>query len=172
VAPYTLIPWGHNILVFTKSKSLEEAMFYIQKVLENGWSRLELTKFIKEDLYGKSGVAPNNFATTLTDTQSLLAKEITKDPYTFDFIASSLRNKYLETELEDALTKNITEFLLELGQGFAYMGRQVKLKVGRKTYKLDLLFYHVKLRCYIAIDLKLANLTQKTLVSWGYMFLP
>jgi predicted nuclease of restriction endonuclease-like (RecB) superfamily len=150
----TLIPWGHNILIFTKSNSLEEAMFYIQQTIENGWSRSDLTKFILDDLYHKHGTSQNNFNMTLPDIQSALATEITKDPYNFDFTSCDLRTKFLETELEDALINHITEFLLEMGKGFAYYGRQIKLKAGTKKLKLDLLFYHVNLHCYVVVELK------------------
>jgi predicted nuclease of restriction endonuclease-like (RecB) superfamily len=133
--PCTLIPWGQNILIFTKSKSLEEAIFYVQQTIQNGWSRSALTKQIKDNLYHKQGASPNNFKTTLPDLQSAKATGMTRDPYNFDFAAAALRDGYKEKELEDALTKNITDFLIELGQGFAYMGRQIKLTVAR--YSLE-----------------------------------
>jgi predicted nuclease of restriction endonuclease-like (RecB) superfamily len=162
-----MVPWGQNILIFTKSKSPEEAIFYLQQTIQNGWSRSELTKQIKDNLYHKRGASPNNFETTLPDLQSAIATEMTRDPYNFDFAAAALRDGYKEKELEDALTKNITDFLIELGQGFAYMGRQIKLTVGKKTFKLDLLFYNVKLHCYIAIDLKTGVFDSKDIGQLG-----
>ncbi|MDR0853370.1 MAG: PDDEXK nuclease domain-containing protein [Clostridiales Family XIII bacterium] len=154
---YALIPWGHNILIFTKSKSIDEAMFYLQQTVKNGWSRSELTKQIKDNLYHKLGTSQNNFNMTLPDIQSALATEITKDPYNFDFTSCDLRAKFQESELEDALINHISEFLLEMGNGFAYYGRQVKLNVGTKQLKLDLLFYHVNLHCYVAVELKIGE---------------
>jgi predicted nuclease of restriction endonuclease-like (RecB) superfamily len=149
-----LVPWSHNIIISGKSKGYDEASFYIQQSIENNWSSRQLAKQIKDDVYSKHGIAPNNFQLTLPDWQSGLAVEITKDPYNFDFTSSDLRDRYQETELEDALIRHITEFLLELGTGFAYLGRQIKLNVGAKKKKLDLLFYHVNLHCYVAVELK------------------
>ena len=122
------IPWGHNLRIIIQCKSIEEAFFYIHKTIENGWSRI------------------------LPTVQSDLAQELLKDPYNFDFL--TLTDSYKERELENALTDNITKFLIELGAGFAYVGRQIPLKVGNKEFYLDLLFYHLKLRCYIVIELK------------------
>jgi len=160
-----MIPWGHNIRIFTSAKSLEEAMFYMQQTIAGNWGRAELAKQIKENLYLKRGKAPNNFELLLPEPQSDLAAEITKDPYNFDF--TGLTGTYIETELEDALTNNVTQFLIELGKGFAYVGRQIKLKVGRKTFKLDLLFYHTVLHCYIVVDLKTGDFDPKDVGQVG-----
>ena len=161
----TLIPWGHNIRIFTNAKSLEEAIFYIQQTIAGNWGRAELAKQIKEKLYLKHGKAPNNFELLLPEPQSGLAEEITKDPYNFDF--TGLTGTYIEAELEDALTNNVTHFLIELGKGFAYVGRQIKLKVGRKTFKLDLLFYHTVLYCYVVVDLKTGDFDPKDVGQVG-----
>jgi len=150
--PIFQIPWGHHILIFTKCKSIQEAIFYVQKTIENGWSRAVLMNFMDAGLYGAQGKALTNFSRLLPEVQSDLANEIVKDPYNFDFL--TLSDDYKERELEDALTTNITKFLTELGQGFAYVGKQVPVKIGKKDRFIDLLFYHLKLRCYVVIELK------------------
>jgi predicted nuclease of restriction endonuclease-like (RecB) superfamily len=162
----TLIPWGHNIQIFTKSKSRDEALFYVQQTIENGWSRAILMNFMSANLYKAKSNVPNNFPVQLPEPQSDLAAEILKDPYNFDFI--TLTKGYKEKELEDALTANITKFLLELGQGFAYVGRQFPLNVGGDEFALDLLFYHLKLRCYVAIELKAGKFSPKDLGQLGF----
>jgi predicted nuclease of restriction endonuclease-like (RecB) superfamily len=146
------IPWGHNILIFTKSKSINEANFYIQQTIENGWSRDILGLQIKSDLYSRQGKAITNFSKSLPAVNSDLARQLLKDPYNFDFL--TLTEPYKERELENALVENITKFLLELGTGFAYMGRQVPMIVGGQEYFIDLLFYHLKLRAFVVIELK------------------
>ncbi len=146
------IPWGHNILIFTKAMTIAEAYFYIQKTIENGWSRDILGLQIKGDLYNRQGKAITNFKLTLPDNSSDLAHQILKDPYNFDFLA--LTENYKERELENALVDNVTKFLLELGTGFAYVGKQVPMMVGGQEYFIDLLFYHLKLRAFIVIELK------------------
>jgi len=154
------IPWGHQILIFTKCKSVKEAIFYINKTIQNAWSRSVLTHHLELNLYGREGKAVNNFAATLPAPQSDLAMQTLKDPYIFDLMA--LTEKYNERELEDALTENITKFLLELGQGFAYVGRQVPLNIDGTDYSVDLLFYHLKLRCYVVIELKTVKFVPET----------
>lgn len=146
------IPWGHHICIFTKCSNPEQAVFYIQKTLANNWSRSVLLNMIDADLYEAQGKALTNFSQILPDTQGDLAQQITKDPYIFDFL--SLTEGYREKELEDALTENITKFLLELGSGFAYVGRQVRLEIGEEEFFADLLFYHLKLRCFVVVELK------------------
>lgn len=148
----TQIPWGHNILIITKAHSIAEAYFYIQKTIENGWSRDILGLQIKSDLYNRQGKAITNFKLTLPDNSSDLAHQILKDPYNFDFL--TLTENYKERELENALVDNVTKFLLELGTGFAYVGKQVPMMVGGQEYFIDLLFYHLKLRAFIVIELK------------------
>jgi len=146
------IPWGHHIQIFTKCKSVKEALFYVRKTVENGWSRAVLMNFLDADLYQKQGKALNNFDRLLPEVQSDLAKEVLKDPYNFDFL--TLTENYRERELEAALSANITKMLLELGKGFAFVGRQVPIKAGNKDLFMDMLFYHLKLRCYIVVELK------------------
>lgn len=146
------IPWGHHIYIFTKCPNPQQAIFYIQKTLANNWSRSVLLNMIDAGLYEAQGKALTNFTQILPDTQGDLAQEITKDPYVFDFLA--LTKGYRERELEDALTENITKFLMELGSGFAYVGRQIRLEIGDEEFFADLLFYHLKLRCYVVIELK------------------
>ena len=150
--PIFQIPWFHHVQIFTKCKSVQEALFYVQKTIENGWSRAVLMNFLEADLYSAQGKSLNNFSRLLPEPQSDLAREIIKDPYNFDFLA--LTENYKEKELEDALTDNITKFLLELGQGFAYIGRQVPVRIGKKERFIDLLFYHTELHCYVVIELK------------------
>ena len=150
--PIFQIPWRHHIEIFTKSKSVKEALFYVQKTIENGWSRAVLMNFMEADLFSAQGKALTNFSRLLPEPQSDLANEIVKDPYNFDFI--TLTEPYRERELEDALTENITKFLVELGQGFAYVGRQVPVSIGETVRFIDLLFYHLELRCFVVIELK------------------
>ena len=152
VSQIFMIPWGHNIAIIQKCKNIDEAIYYVQNTLKNGISRSVLVHQIESNLYERNGKALTNFENTLPPIQSDLAKETTKDPYNFDFI--TLTNDYQEKELEDALTQNITNFLLELGSGFAFVGRQYKLNVGGDEFKIDLLFYHIKLKCYVVVELK------------------
>ena len=139
-------------IILNKIKNIDEAIYYVQNTLKNGISRNVLIHQIESNLFERNGKALTNFENTLPPLQSDLAKEITKDPYIFDFI--TLTDDYQERELEDALTQNITNFLLELGSGFAFVGRQYKLIVGGDEFKIDLLFYHIKLKCYVVVELK------------------
>lgn len=148
----TQIPWGHNIAIITKIKNIEEAIFYVQKTIQNNWSRAVLTHHIESNLYQREGKAINNFQATLPEPQSDLARQTIKDPYNFDFL--TLREKHDEQELESALISHVTQFLLELGAGFSYIGRQYRLEVAGDDFFLDLLFYHVKLHCYVVVELK------------------
>jgi predicted nuclease of restriction endonuclease-like (RecB) superfamily len=150
--PVAQIPWGHNILIFSKSKSADEAEFYAGQTLQNGWSRNVLSLQINANLFQRQGKAIHNFQNTLPEITSDLAHQMIKDPYQFDFLA--LTDNYKERELENALVNNITNFLLELGSGFAYIGRQVPLMIGDQEYFIDLLFYHLKLRAYVVVELK------------------
>jgi len=147
------IPWGHHVLILKKIKVVEVALFYIQKITENNWSRAVLEYQIETGLYERQGKAISNFEKTLPQPDSDLAQQLLKDPYNFDFLTLSERAK--EKELEDKLIENITNFLLELGKGFAYMGRQFRIKAGQREFKTDLLFYHTKLKSYIIIELKM-----------------
>lgn len=150
-----LIPWFHHVEIFTKCKNIEEAFFYVNKTIENGWSRSVLLNMISGNLYQSQGKAITNFSKTLPDYQSDLIKETLKDPYNFDFLQISANFK--EKELENALIDNIQNFLIELGSGFAFVGKQVELKVGSQSFFIDLLFYHIKLKRYVVIELKSGN---------------
>ncbi len=133
------IPWGHHILIIQKIKELQGACFYIEKTLENNWSRAVLEYQIETNLYLRQGRAINNFKITLPETQGDLARALLKDPYHFEFIELSESSK--ERELEQKLTQHISQFLLELGKGFAYLGKQFLLRIGNKEYRTDLLFF-------------------------------
>jgi len=152
VANIFLIPWGHNLAILSKCKNIDEALFYINLTLENNYSRALLLKEIEKNLFERKAKAITNFEYKLPKPHSQLAIETLKNPYNFDFL--DLRISHDEKELEDALVENITKFLLELGAGFSYLGRQYKLKVAHDEFKIDLLFYHVKLHCYVVIELK------------------
>jgi predicted nuclease of restriction endonuclease-like (RecB) superfamily len=152
VAQLTQIPWGHNIAIITKCKNLDEALFYIRKTIQNNWSRSVLVHHIESDLFKREGKAITNFKATLPEPQSDLARETLKDPYHFDFL--TLTEKHNEKELENALISHVTKFLLELGAGFSYIGKQHKLDIAGDEFFIDLLFYHVKLHCYVVVELK------------------
>lgn len=151
-AIFGFVPWRHHVEIVTKCKTIEEALFYVRKTIEESWSRSTLVGCIKANLYQSSGNALTNFAEKLPAIQGKLAQEIVKDTYDFNFILLSIG--YNEEELEDALEQNITRFLLELGSGFAFIGRQKEIIVAGKTRKIDMLFYHIKLRCYVVVELK------------------
>lgn len=149
---FGFVPWGHHVEIVTKCKTIEEALFYLRKTIEESWSRRTLVDCIKANLYQSSGKALTNFAEKLPAIQGKLAQEIVKDTYNFGFV--SLPVGYDEEELEAVLEQNITRFLLELGSGFAFIGRQKEIIVAGKTRKIDMLFYHIKLRCYVVVELK------------------
>ncbi|MCX6327725.1 MAG: PDDEXK nuclease domain-containing protein [Bacteroidia bacterium] len=146
------IPWRHHVLIINKTTGFEEAIFYVKKTIENSWSRNVLQHQIESKLFERQGKAITNFKITLPEASSDLANQLLKDPYKFDFL--TLTENYKERELENALVENITKFLLELGSGFAYVGKQVPMQVGDKEYYIDLLFYHLKLRAFVVIELK------------------
>ncbi len=148
----TGIPWGHNQRIIFKCKNIHEAVFYAQHTLEHNWSRNVLEHQIESGLYERKGKAITNFKDKLPAAASDLAIQTLKDPYSFDFL--TMRDDYDEKELEDALVHQITQFLLELGTGFSYVGRQVHLQVGEREFYIDLLFYHIKLHCYVVVELK------------------
>lgn len=150
------IPWGHHILIMSKVPgNPKKALFFIQQDLSNGWSRDMLLNFLSTDLYERQGKALNNFTATLPSETSDLAKEITKDPYNFAF--TGITGKYNERKLKDALLHNITKFLLELGTGFAYVGKEYRLQIEDKEKFVDLLFYNLKLSCYVVIEVKIGE---------------
>jgi predicted nuclease of restriction endonuclease-like (RecB) superfamily len=146
------LPWGHNVLIFTKSKTIPEAIFYQQQTLQNNWSRDVLALQIKSDLFERSGKIISNFKHTLPEPTADLAQQSLKDPYVFDFVA--LAERYNERDIEDQLVQHISKFLLELGKGFAYIGRQYPIQIAEKDYYIDLLFYHVVLKSYVVVELK------------------
>ena len=146
------IPWGHNVRILDNVKSPEEREFYIHKTIENGWSRDVLVWQIESKLFERQGKAVTNFELTLPKPQSDLAHQLLKDPYNFDFL--TLHDDAVERDLENALIANIQKFLLELGVGFAFVGRQYHLEIGGQDFYIDLLFYHLKLRCFVVIELK------------------
>ena len=149
---FSMIPWGHHIAIFTRCKSISEAMFYIEETIRNGWSRSALDTEIENNLFCKQGQAITNFDEKLPSPYSGLAKAILKSPYNFGFIDKRVTT---ERQLEDELATNITRFLLELGQGFAYVGRQMELKMpGGQTFIPDMIFYHTRLKSYIVCELK------------------
>lgn len=146
------IPWWHHVVILSKCKQHDEALYYVQATQTHGWSRSVLTHQIESNLWQREGKAITNFAHTLPAAQSDLAVQLLKDPYQFDFL--SLTPEHTERELETALIDHVTQFLLELGAGFAYIGRQVPLQVGERDFFLDLLFYHARLHCYVVVELK------------------
>lgn len=151
-AIFAYVPWGHHTEIIAKCKTIDEAMFYVVRCASEGWSRQTLMNCLKADYYHSLGGAVTNFREKLSATQSGLAQAITKDNYDFGFI--SLPKEYEEEELEIALEQHLTRFLLELGTGFSYLGRQRQIVVAGKTRKLDMLFFHIPLNCYIVVELK------------------
>ncbi|MBO7494111.1 MAG: DUF1016 family protein [Bacteroidales bacterium] len=150
------IPWFHHVHIISKCHSLDEALFYINRVVEEGWSRGKLEGQIAAKLFSSQGAAITNFASTLPATESQLAKELLKDPYHFGFL--SMNEKYDENDLEDALVSKVTQFLLELGNGFSYVGRQMELQMpGGQTFFPDLLFYHIPQHRYVVVELKVVK---------------
>lgn len=146
------LPWSSNIVLLTKLDSMEERAWYARQALENGWGRDALRLQIERKLIERSGGAVTNFGETLPSPASRAAEGVFKDPHYFDFIGADIPVR--ELALERKLTEHIQEFLLELGRGFAFVGRQVPLEIGDTTYRLDMLFYHLKLRCFVVIELK------------------
>jgi predicted nuclease of restriction endonuclease-like (RecB) superfamily len=147
------IPWKHNCVLLDKVKDPQQRLWYIQKTIENGWSRDVLIMQIESKLYQRQGQAISNFERTLPKSQSDLAQNLLKDPYNLEFL--TLSQGAQERELERALISRIRDFLLELGVGFAYVGNQYRLEVEGDEFFVDLLFYHLNLRCFIVIDLKM-----------------
>lgn len=147
-----LVPWRHQVNIITKCRSVDEAIFYLKECVLNGWSRQTLDNSLKANLYKNQGNAISNFPQYLPEAQSRMAQEITKDNYDFGFV--SVPADYKEEQLEVALEQNITRFLLELGTGFAFVGRQKELIVGGRTRRIDMLFYHIRLKAYVVVELK------------------
>lgn len=150
------VPWGHHKYIIDKcSGNPQKALFYVYQTIENGWSRAMLLNFLTTDLYERDGKALTNFKRTLPEETSDLAQEITKDPYNFAF--TGITKKYNERVLKDALLQNITQFLIELGTGFAYVGKEYRLKIGETEKFIDLLFYNLTLSCYVVIEVKIGE---------------
>ena len=146
------IPWGHHKVIIDKfRKNPLKALFFVQKTIENNWSRALLLNFVDTDLYERSGKAITNFTSTLPSTQGELAQELTKDPYNFNFL--TLDKNYNEKDLKEALVANVSKFLIELGTGFAFMGREYRIVAGEKEQFIDLLFYNTVAHCYVVIEL-------------------
>ena len=153
---FGMVPWRHHVEIISKCKDVDEAMFYVKRTVDDGWSRSYLVDMLKRGLHKETGQAITNFDSRLSVSQSLLAKEILKDPYHFDFLG--LTEQYTERQLEDALAHNISRFLLELGKGFAFVGRQMELRMpGGQTFFPDMIFYHIKLKCYVVVELKVVE---------------
>lgn len=150
--PFFQIPWGHNILILRKLKNEDERLWYAQMTIEHGWSRNALENWINTDLYNRQGKAITNFTRTLPESQSPGAQQALKDPYTFQFL--TLHDEYIEKDIEQQLINNVQKMLLELGKGFAFVGRQYHFKVGESDFYADLLFYHFRLRCFVVVELK------------------
>jgi len=152
-APLAKITWYHNLTLLEKIKSPEERLWYAEQTIQNGWSRNVLVMQIEKGLFRRQGRATTNFQATLPRPQSDLAQQLIKDPYNFDFL--TLATEAQERDLERALLEHLRQFLIELGVGFAFAGSQVPLEVGGEDFKIDLLFYQLKLRCFVVIDLKM-----------------
>lgn len=152
---FGVVPWKHHVLISSKCKTLEEAFYYLQRTIDEALSRNELEDMIADDAWKKQGKALTNFNQHLDEKQGALATNVLKDPYNFDFV--QLQRHYDERDLEQALAQDITRFLLELGSGFTYVGRQPELVVSGDDYFPDMLFYHIRLRCYVVIELKVVE---------------
>lgn len=160
------IPWGHHKYIIDKCGSDPiKAIFYVNKVLENNWSRAVLLNWLSTDLYERQGKAITNFNSQLPLAQGDLAQEITKDPYNFDFL--TMTEGYNEKELKDALEDNIVKFLLELGSGFAFAGREYRLVIGDTEKFIDLLFYNIKLHCYVVVEVKMDKFDSSNIGQLG-----
>lgn len=160
------LPWGHNLVLLTRLKDPRQRLAYAEAAVIDGWSRNVLNIQIETRLLERTGQAVTNFEARLPKPQSDLARESLKDPYRFDFLG--MGDEAGEREIEHALVKHVTEFLLELGAGFAFVGRQVLLEVGGDDFFIDLLFYHLKLRCYVVIELKAGKFKPEHLGQLGF----
>lgn len=160
------LPWGHNLLLLAKLKDPQQRLAYAQRAVEHGWSRNVLGIHIETRLLEREGQAQTNFAERLPAPGSDLARQTLKDPYLFDFL--DVGREAGEREIEDALVRHVTRFLLELGAGFAFVGQQVPLEVGGDDFFIDLLFYHLKLRCYVVIELKAGKFKPEHLGQLGF----
>lgn len=160
------IPWGHHRVIIDKCKSdKRKSIFFVRKTILNNWSRSVLSNFLDTDLYERQGGAISNFEYTLPEPQSCLAQQLTRDPYHFDFVA--VKENYNEKELKDALMDNITNFLMELGRGFAFVGREYKVPIDGTEEKIDLMFYHLHLHCYIVVEVKISPFSSRDIGQVG-----
>jgi len=146
------IPWRHNVEILNRCKEIDESLYYVKQTIINNWSRDTLAMNLKTNLYKRDSRSINNFKHTLPLPQSDLAIQTMKDPYVFDFL--TFEKPFVEKDIENKLIDNITKFLLELGRGFAYIGKQYHLEIAEQDYYIDLLFYHIELKCYVVIELK------------------
>lgn len=160
------IPWGHNVRILDHVKAPDERLWYAQQTIENGWSRNVLVHQIESNLYARQGKAITNFTLALPPTQSDLAQQLLKDSYVFDFL--NLGQAVKERDLEQGLLLHLQRFMLELGKGFAFVGNQYHLEVGGQDFYIDLLFYHLKLRCYVVIDLKMGDFQPEYAGKMGF----
>ena len=160
------VPWGHHKYIMDKCEgNTAKALFYVRQTVENGGSRAVLLNWLDSNLYERQGKALTNFSATLPEETSDLAREITKDPYDFGF--AGITGKYNEKTMKDALLTNMTQFLVELGTGFAYVGREYRLKIGETENLIDLLFYNLTLRCYVAIEVKIDKFDARDIGQLG-----
>ncbi len=160
------IPWGHHRVIIDKCKSdKRKSIFFVRKTILNNWSRSVPSNFLDTDLYERQGGAISNFEYTLPEPQSCLAQQLTRDPYHFDFVA--VKENYNEKELKDALMDNITNFLMELGRGFAFVGREYKVPIDGTEEKIDLMFYHLHLHCYIVVEVKISPFSSRDIGQVG-----
>ena len=160
------VPWGHNVVLMDKVKDKEIRKIYLQGIIENGWGRSMLVHQIELNYHLRIGTSDNNFVITLPKDNSDLANHIIKDPYIFDFI--SLKNDYKEQELENELLIKIKNLLVELGKGFSFVGNQYKISMEDRDYYIDLLFYHLELRCYIVVELKATSFKPEYIGQLGF----
>lgn len=160
------LPWGHNLLLIEKIKDKEIRKIYIEGILKNGWSRNVLAIQIENGYHNRIGSSNNNFLNVLPPAKSDIVNNTVKDPYIFDFI--TLRDDYKEKELENAMIKKIRDVLLELGKGFSFVGNQYKISMEDKDYYIDLLFYHLELRCYIVVELKASEFKPEYIGQLGF----
>lgn len=160
------VPWGHMKVIIDKCRNNPlKANFYVNQVRKNDWSRAVLMNFLDTDLFERQGKAISNFKMSLPDVQSDLAQEMTRDPYNFDFL--SIRKDYDEKELKDALMNNVQKFLLELGTGFAFVGREYRLSIGDTEEYLDMLFYNIQLHCYVVVEVKVVEFSPRDIGQLG-----
>lgn len=160
------IPWGHHCNIIDKVKGdVQKALFYVRQTVENGWSRPVLQTFLDSDLYNRQGKAITNFTNTLPQPNSELAQELTKDPYNFAF--AGITKPYNEQLIKDALLNKVTSFLIELGTGFAYVGKEYRLQIGETENFIDLLFYNLRLRCYVVIEVKITKFESRDIGQIG-----